>query len=151
MWPFKRDLPIDALNADDEMWSVMEASTGNDLMLVRVNTTARRWIKHPALGVRVGFAIPLNHPDSHGEAASLENFALNQMEDKILSYLKSSGPAIHVLTITTATFKEFVFYTQNGDSLGTIHERIKTETPSHDVQYMAAHDPKWTVYSSFLQ
>jgi hypothetical protein len=151
MWPFKKDLPINALDADNDMWSVMDASTGNELMLVRINSTARRWIKHPALGIRVGFAIPLNHPNSHGEPASLENFALNQVEDKILAYLKASGPAIHVLTITTGTFKEFVFYIQNGDSLESIHERIKTETPSHEVQCIASYDPKWTLYSSFSQ
>jgi len=133
------------------MWSVMQASTTDSSMLVRINATAKRWAKHSSLGIRVGFAIPLNHPNSHDELASAENFALNQMEDKILSYLKSSGPAIHVLTITAGTFKEFVFYIQNGDSVGSIHEKLRIETPAHEVQCMAAHDPKWTVYRSFSQ
>lgn len=151
MWPFKKNLPMDALNTGDEMWSVMQATTNNALMIIRVNTTARRWAKHPALGVRVGFAVPLNHPNEHGDTASIENFALNQMEDRILSYLKSFGPAIHVLTITSGTFKEFVFYIQNGDSVRNVHERIKLESPSHEVQCIAEHDPKWTVYNSFVQ
>jgi hypothetical protein len=149
MWTLKKHLPIDDLNEDGDLWSVMQASTTDGPMLVRINTTAKRWAKHPSLGIRVGFAIPLNKSDPGGLPESLENFELNQLEDKILFYLKSSGPAIHVLSITTGTFKEFVFYTENGDSVAGIHENLRSETTSHDVQCMAEHDPKWTVYGSF--
>ncbi|MCS0585551.1 DUF695 domain-containing protein [Massilia pinisoli] len=149
MWPFKKHLPIDDLNEDGDLWSVMEAPATDGSMLVRINTTAKRWAKHPSLGIRVGFAIPLNQPSPGGVPDAFENFALNQMENKILSYLKSSGPAIHVLSITTGTFKEFVFYIKNGDSVASIHEKLRSETTSHDVQCMAVHDPKWAVYASF--
>lgn len=149
MWPLKKPLPIDYLTDDGDLWSVIQASTADDPMLVRVNRNAKRWAKHPALSIRVGFAIPLNQPSPLGLPDSLENFALNQMEDRILSYLKSCGPAIHVLSITTGTLKEFVFYIENGDSVAGIHEKLRAETTTHDVQCMAEHDPKWAVYGSF--
>jgi hypothetical protein len=151
MWPFKKHLPITSLNSDDEKWSVLEASAGSGPMLIRVNTTARQWVKHPELGIRVGFAIPLNQPNPGALPESLENFAINQAEDKIFAYLKSSGPAIHVLSITTRTFKEFVFYIKNGYIIPGVHEKLKAEITSHEVQCVAEHDAKWAVYSSFSQ
>lgn len=151
MIPFANNLPIDALNADDELWSVMQATTDDGSMLIRVNTTARRWAKHPALAIRVGFAVPLNHPFADADTAAAENFELNQMEGRILAVLQSYGPAIHVLTITTGTFKEFVFYIQNGDAVADVHKTIETESPSHEVQCIAVHDPAWTLYDSFTR
>jgi hypothetical protein len=149
MWTFKKHLPISDLNEDNELWSVGETMTAEGPMLVRINTTAKRWSKHAALTTRVGFAIPLSQSDGNSLSVAVENASLNQLEDKILSFLKSSGPAIHVLTITTARFKEFVFYIQNGDSVRGVHEKLVAETPSHDVQCMAARDEKWSVYASF--
>jgi hypothetical protein len=146
MWPFKKHLPI---NEDGDLWSIMQAPATDGPLLVRINTTAKRWAKHPSLGIRVGFAIPLNQPNTRGLPDSIENFALNQLEDKILSCLKSYGPAIHVLSITTGTFKEFVFYIKNVDSVAGIHEKMRSETTSHDVQCMAVQDPEWAVYASF--
>jgi hypothetical protein len=149
MWPFKKYPPINELSDDEDLWSVMQASTVDGPVLVRVNTSAKRWSKHPSLGTRVGFAIPFEHPNSEAGSVPFENAALNQMEEKMLSYLKSAGPAIHVLTITTGTFKEFVFYIQNGGAIGSIHEKLRAETTSHDVQCMAVRDSEWTVYASF--
>ena len=151
MWPFKKHLPVTSLNSDTEEWSVFEASTASGPMLVRVNATAKQWAKHPELGIRVGFAIPLNHPNPGALPDPAENLALNQAEDKILAYLKCSGPTIHVLSITTGTFKEFVFYIKNGDIIPDVHAKLRAEISSHDVQCVAAHDAKWAVYSSFAQ
>jgi len=151
MWPFKKHLSLDDLNDDNDMWSVLQGTTENGPMLVRMNTSAKRWAKHPSLAIRVGFAIPLNHPNSNGFPAADENAALNEIETRILDDLRASGPAVHVLTITTGTFKEFVFYIQNGDSLKTIHEKLIADTPSHEVQCMAVHDPEWDVYASFSE
>jgi hypothetical protein len=78
-----------------------------------------------------------------------ENFELNQVEDIIFAHLKSAGPSIHALSITTGTFKEFVFYIKNGDCVANIHEKLRGEITSHDVQCMAEHDPKWKIYASF--
>lgn len=84
MWPFKKHPPINDLNDDEDLWSVMQASTADGPMLVRINSTAKRWSKHPSLGIRVGFAIPFKHPNSDEGSFSFENAALNQMEVKIL-------------------------------------------------------------------
>lgn len=149
MWPFKKYLPVTSLNSDSEEWSVSRATTASGPMLVRVNTTAKQWAKHPDLGTRVGFAIPLNQPNPGGLPDPAENLTLNQIEDRILACLQASGPAIQALSITTGTFKEFVFYVQNGHIISGVHARLKAEISSHDVQCIAEHDAKWTVYSSF--
>lgn len=151
MLPSKKRLQISNLTDDTDKWSLFDASTDDAPMLVRVNTTAKRWAQHPSLNIRVGFAIPLNQANPQGLPDSAENFAVGQIEDTIRSHIQSSGPAIHVLSITTGTFKEFVFYIENGDSVADIHEKLKMEIMSHEVQCMAVHDPEWTVYSSFLQ
>lgn len=120
-------------------------------MLIRINSSAGRWAKHPELSIRVGFAVPLNEPQPGALPSATENLVLNQMEDKILNCLDSHGPAIHVLTITTGTFKEFVYYVKDGNSIAGAHEQIKAEVTSHDVQCVAEHDPQWEVYKEFSQ
>jgi hypothetical protein len=118
-------------------------------MLARINRTAKRWAKHPLLGIRVGFAIPLNRPNPQGLPDPEENLMLNQIEDIILAHLKLSGPTIHVLSLTTGTFRECVLYVENGGAVGAVHKRLQSEIESHELQCVAEDDPKWTVYSTF--
>ena len=129
---------------------MLEASTDDGPMLVTINTTAQRWAKHPSLGIRVGFAIPLNEPDPGGFATSSELSQIDQIDEEILRYVNASGPAIHVLTITTGIFKEFVYYIENGDAVAGIHEKLLRQTFTHNVQCIAIFDPEWETYDSFL-
>lgn len=149
MWPFKKNQSIDNLNPNTDKWSVLQGSADDGPMLIRINTSAQNWAQHPLLNIRVGFAVPLNQPNPGGLPDASENLVLNQLEDVISGYMSASGPAIHALSITTGTFKEFVFYMQNSDAIPGIHQTLQTEITSHDVQCMAEHDPEWDVYKSF--
>ena len=120
-------------------------------MIIRVNTSAKAWAKHPLLNIRVGFAIPLKQQNPQGLPAPEENIELNQVEDTICSLMKSTGPALQVLAIATGTFKEFVFYMKNGDRVEEIHKQLMSEITSHEVQCVAEYDSKWTVYASFAK
>jgi len=151
MWPFKKHLPITNLYFGPEEWSVYESSTVTGPMLVRVSATAKQWARHPDLGIRVGFAIPLKHPNPGALPHPGENLLLNEVEDKILACLKSYGPSIQVLSITTGNFKEFVFYTKDGNVIPSAHTSLRSQISSHDMQCVAEQDPKWTLYSSFLR
>ncbi len=149
MWPFKKQLQIETLNDNDHKWLVAEATNADGPMIIRVNTSAKAWAKHPLLNIRVGFAIPLKQQNPKGLPAPEENIELNQVEDLICSLVKSTGPALQVLAIATGTFKEFVFYMKNGDRVAEIHKQVMSEITSHEIQCVAEHDPKWTVYASF--
>jgi hypothetical protein len=151
MWPFKKHLQIDSLNDETHKWSVAEASGGAGPMLIRINTTAQEWFRHPLLSIRVGFAIPLKQQNPQRLPAPEENIQLDHVEDVICSFVKSTGPSIHVLAIATGTFKEFVFYIKNGDRVAEIHKQISKDITSHEVQCVATRDPKWSVYASFAK
>lgn len=149
MWPFKKHPDIHLLDDGDERWSVLQGSTADGPILVRLNESAARWAKHPALPIRVGFAMPLNNPNPGGLPDGAENLVLNEVEDRILPLLKAAGPAIQVLAISTGTFKEFVYYIGNGDAVAGIHAQLQADVTSHEVQCVAMHDPAWEMYASY--
>lgn len=151
MWPFKKHLEIETLDDSKHKWSVAEASSAAGPMIIRINSTAQDWAKHPSLGIRVGFAVPLKHPNPQGMPEPDESEKLGHVEDAIRDCVKSTGPSVHALTITTGTFKEFVFYIKNGDRVAEIHKKLIEEITSHEVQCTAEHDPRWNVYASFGQ
>ncbi len=144
-------LQIEDLGKEEEQWSVFETSTSEGPLVFRINVSAAQWAKHPALGIRVGFALPLNQPVPGGLPDPAENRQLNDVEDQIFSCVMASGPAIEVLAISTGTFKEYIFYIQNGDAVAQMHDKLRSEITSHEVQCMAVHDPEWMVYASFAQ
>ncbi|UOD28541.1 DUF695 domain-containing protein [Massilia violaceinigra] len=142
-------LPLEDLNDLDDSWTIAEGTHGDGPMLVRINTSAKRWAGHPELGIRVGFAIPLNHPNPGGLPDAEENRVVGELEDRIRELLQAGGPVVHALAITTGTFKEFVFYLKNGECIGPVHEQLRAEVTSHQIQCMAYRDPEWDVYASF--
>ncbi|NHZ64640.1 DUF695 domain-containing protein [Massilia genomosp. 1] len=147
--PSDHHLPLAQLNDLDDSWTLAEGSHGDGPMLVRINNSARRWAGHPELGIRVGFAIALNHPNPGGLPDAEENRIISELEDRIRERLQAGGPVVHALAITTGTFKEFVFYLKNGECIGPVHEQLRAEVSSHQIQCMAYLDPQWDVYASF--
>lgn len=147
--PSEAHLPLAQLNDLDDSWTVAEGSHGDGPMLVRINTSAQRWAGHPELDIRVGFAIPLNRPNPGGLPDAEENRVIGDLEDRIRALLKAGGPVLQVLAITTGTFKEFVFHLKHGESIGPVHERLRAEVTSHQIQCTAYRDPDWEVYASF--
>ena len=152
MWPFKKKhLPIETLDDDNHKWSIAEAKGNGGQMIVRFNETARSWAKHPALDIRVGFAVPLKQANPDGLPDPEENQELSLVEDSILSHDRKLGPSVQVLAITTGTFKEFVFYVGNAAGIADVHKQIMSDVTSHEVQCVAERDPKWSVYDVFAK
>jgi hypothetical protein len=91
----------------------------------------------------------LNHPNPGGLPDAEENRVLGALEERIHALLKAGGPVLHVLAITTGSFKEFVFYLRDSDSIGPVHDRLRAEVSSHQIQCQAYRDPDWDVYAAF--
>ena len=153
MWPFKRkELDIKSLKPvsdDGHRWGVAEADVDSSPLIVRYNQSARDWIAHSQLPIKLGFAIPLNSPNENGLPDPEENEQLNEIEDVVLRLVASRTPALHVLTLTTGIMKEFVFYIPRGVDIRSLHESIQTAVVTHKVQCMATSDPKWGSYMQF--
>lgn len=150
MWPFKKNLDPMKLDDSKHKWAIAESNADSGPMLIRVNRSAKEWVGHPALGIRVGFAVPLNNPDPQGMPESSENEKLNQIEDTICDQMKDISPSIHVLAITTGTFKEFVFHIGDGSRIEEVHLKLQKAISTHEIQCIAENDPEWKVYGSFV-
>jgi len=148
MWPFKKqeDKEISKLDSDKHAWSVIEASSSQGPMLARVNDTAKEWAKHHKLRIRVGFAFPLKNQNPEGMPDPEENKTFDQIEDEICSLIAKTGPSIEVLAITTGTFKEFVYYIENGAGIEAAHKAAISKIPDYEVQCYGENDPEWNGY-----
>jgi hypothetical protein len=111
--------------------------------------TAGEWVGHADLPVKLGFAIPLNHPNQEGLPDPEENAALAAIEDLISREVSSQTRGIHVLTLTMGMMKEFVFYIARGADIAKLHESIRNQVPSHDVQCEAIEETTWESYRAF--
>jgi|ERR1700685_2505967 len=152
MWPFKRRLDIATLPSvasAAHRWSVHQATHEGAPLIVRLNSSAEEWARHPAPGVKLGFAVPLNAPCKGGLPTSEENSELQEIEEVILEEVGSTAKAVYVLSITTGEMKEFVFYIAPGVDIAATHQTIRSRVRSHDVQCMAITDPAWEAYTQF--
>jgi hypothetical protein len=70
MWPFKRkQLDISTLpklSDDSHIWGVAQADVDSSPLIIRYNESARSWVGHTQLPIKLGFAIPLNSPNEGG-------------------------------------------------------------------------------------
>jgi hypothetical protein len=146
MWSFNSNKDVDKINFDEHAWSVLQTEDEEGPILIRVNNTAKKWAKHPRLNIKVGFAIPLQSPNPGGLPDPDENAKFNDIEDEICELLKATGPAIQVLAITTGTFKEYVFYIENGESIEQAHKQAMSAFSEYDIQCYGENDPKWQGY-----
>jgi hypothetical protein len=153
MWPFSRrqkDLnALPALSSDDHQWSIAEGNYVGSPLIVRINTSAKEWIGHKSLSIKLGFAVPLNSPNDGGLPNPEENQQLNGVEDVILREVEARAKGIHALVLTTGTMREFVFYITSDVDIGAMHKAIQKCVSSHEVQCMAVKDPTWKAYNEF--
>jgi len=149
MWPFKKMKDLEDLADHDHRWSVLEAKNESGPMFIRINDSAKDWVSHPKLNIRVGFAVPLKSPNPGGLPAPEENALLGEVEDFLNDLMKKTGPALQVLAITAGTFKEFVFYMQNAGSIELVHKQAMAKYPALDIQCYGENDPDWRGYSDW--
>ncbi|MFO1066327.1 MAG: DUF695 domain-containing protein [Pirellulales bacterium] len=156
IWPFRKKnrgpAPWPPTSSEDCSWSVGVSENGESgPLIVRLNTTAADWRKHPELSIKLGFAIPLREPNPGGLPNPDENAALDDIEDQIVAAVAAQTISIQVLALTNGEMKEFVFYIPEGVDIKTLHESLQAQVPSHEVQCMAERDPDWDIYASFEQ
>lgn len=153
MWPFKskhRDIKfLPPLSADNCTWGIAESVLETSPLIVRYNETAREWLGHKDLPIKLGFAIPLNSPNENGLPDPDESYQLNEIEDTIVREVSSKARGLYVLALTTGVMKEFVFYISPGTDIKTLHESIQALVGTHEVQCMAIMEPNWQSYVDF--
>ena len=155
MWPFSRrqkDLNLlPSVCPDVHKWSVAESNVDGSRLIVRLNSSAREWVGHKALVIKLGFAVPLNAPNEHGLPCPDENSQLNEIEDVILREVAAKTKGILVLVLTTRAMREFVFYITADADIATIHGAIRGKVTTHEVQCMAETDPKWAAFTQLTR
>jgi hypothetical protein len=74
---------------------------------------------------------------------------VNSIEDQLWEELEKNHNALHVLTISSDSMREFIFYSRSPDiSIASI-ESIRQKTQTFEIQSYIAEDPKWDVYTQF--
>jgi hypothetical protein len=155
MWPFGRrqkDIStIPPIDPDAHRWGIAEGSYDNSPLLLRINATAKEWVGHKDLGIKLGFAVPLNSPDDGGLPTPEENYQLNDVEDAIVREVEAKTKGIFALVLTTGTMKEYVFYIPENVDIESIHKAIQSSVKTHEVQCIAVRDPDWSTYKQFAR
>jgi hypothetical protein len=127
----------------------MEGMYDGSPLIVRLNDSAKRWLAHKSLGIKLGFAVPLNEPNEGGMPNPEENEQLNEVEDVVLEEVSAKAQGLYVLVLTTGTMREFVFYIAADADIGAIHEAIVERVSTHEVQCMAVEEPNWDSFKQF--
>lgn len=149
-WPFsRRDRKLEIPPVETQQWTVARANDGGQPLLVRINESVRRLAGHPGLPIKLGFAIPLNHPREGGLPDAQENEQLGAIEDLLVARVLRSGPGVFALALTNGVMKEYVFYVASGLDIAALHAEVQQRVSSHEVQCMAIEDPAWESYRDF--
>ncbi len=151
MWPFaKKYRSLTELNSEADLWSMVHGRAADgDQILVSINDTANKWVGHPEMNLKLGFAIPLNNPTPGGLGAPEESEALRDIEDTICMAVKKRCIGMHVLRISDGTMREFVFYIVQGPDLKQMHVDIQDMIKTHEVQCIGQIEKKWESYVYF--
>lgn len=151
MWPFgKKSRTLELPPRHEQSWSVAVAEDDGGALVVRCNQTARTWAGHADFPIRLGFAIPFNHPNERELPSPEENAQLAPIEDLIADNVAAAIAGVHTLTLTSGVMKEMVFYIAPGADIAKLHQGIQAQVSSHQVQCIAEDDPQWEVYRAYL-
>ncbi|MCA8972580.1 MAG: DUF695 domain-containing protein, partial [Planctomycetes bacterium] len=72
-----------------------------------------------------------------------ENEALDAIEDLVVQRVLASVVGMHAMTLTDGVMKEIVFYIAPGLDIASLHEALRGEVVSHDLQCMAVKERSW--------
>ena len=146
----RKSQPLNLPPDDEQRWGIAQADDGGNPLIVRFNETARDWIAHEGLTIRLGFAAPLNRPVPGGLPDAAENAQLLEAEDVILGIVQPAVAGLHVLTLTDGHMKEWVFYVAAGADIARLHADIRSQVKTHDIHCLAVNDPQWGSYRQFV-
>jgi hypothetical protein len=148
------NLSISSLNQADCVWRVSRIDYDWGPLLIRYNETAKEWMAHPDLSVKLGFAVPLNLVGEGRLPTPEENSDLDAIEDAIYNEVHLAITNVFVMVLTTNKMKEFVFYIPSSEDanqkIAEIHTAISGKISTHEIQCMAKHDPEWNSYKQFV-
>jgi len=133
----------------ESRWTVTEGTHDNRLIYVRVNVSAAHLARDPRYRTRVGIAVPLKAPTPAGLSTTSESGQLEALEDALCFSLEAAQTSLHVLTITTAGMREFVFYTRSASEAQAAITALQEQISSHVLQSYVEDDPQWEVYANF--
>ena len=133
----------------EQEWVLAQASRQGSPLIIRFNSTAGDWLGHPELPIKLGFAVPLNHPNPGGLPHPDENDQIEGIEDAIIEEVAARATGVQVLAVTTGEMKEFIFYIAPGADIAAMHQTVQQRVSSHEVQCMAIHEPDWETYQRF--
>ncbi len=151
-WPFsKKDRELRIPPVEAQRWTVAHAGVGGEPLIVRSNDAARELAGHPALPIKLGFAVPLNRPNEGGLPDGEEHQQLTAVEDLIAAQVLASGPGVHALTLTTGVMQEVIFYVTPDRDFAGLHARVTEAVSSHTVQCLAVEDPEWESFLEFTR
>ena len=142
----KRFPALDALPTEDQ-WAVGQGENDGKPLIARINSSAKEYVGHPELPVRLGMAIPLQAPRPDGLPDEAESEQLDDIEDRLFDAVGSNGRV--VLVITTSGMREFVSYVRSPDVAERVAQSVRVATSTHEVQHYAEADPEWDVYGQF--
>ncbi len=147
MWPFKKKFrPLESLPAED-FWSVASGKYEGKPIVIRRNTTARTYARHPDLPFRLGIAVPLHNPDADGLAQGDEVEQLHEIEDRLEVALGAFGRK--VVVISTDGMREFISYVRSAPLAERVASTVRAATATHEVQHYVEPDPQWSAYFEF--
>ena len=138
------------LDSLKDRWLLGEVPLADGTLFVRLNQAAAPYVADPRLSVKLGFAIPFNSQPEGGVPNPDENGTLASLEDMIRDAVSAATTGIHALTLTAPDAKELVFYIAEGADIGTLHESLRAQSSTHDVQCRATREPEWDSYRGFL-
>jgi hypothetical protein len=144
--PAKKQLVKEAETA--AAWVVSKGTYNDKPLYARFNAAFTHAGDIADYPIQVGVAIPLHSPDELGLPASAELDELAEVEDLLVE--KVAGQAVMVGAITTNSMREFVLYTDKADWIEGFDHAMQAAVKGHRVQVMAKTDPKWAVYSQFV-
>ena len=150
MWPFSKSKEkLDIPPEEEHEWGVAQGKFDGAPVIIRYNKTAARFAGHSDLPLKLGFAVPLNSPNDGGLPDTEENAELDVIEDLIDRKVMAATRGVYALALTTGLMKEFVFYIAPGADIAILHEEVRNQVSSHDVQCMAVEERKWESFRTF--
>jgi len=114
----------------DAVWSVAKGDLNGAPLFIRFRQDPRPQLTGSGLEHRVGFAVPLRDPDSQGLPQR------HEFED--------------LSRITTASIREFVFYSSDPEGVRAAIPSLRAQVRTHELQWYIEPDPEWRAYQEFV-
>lgn len=140
---------LEEYNPDEDRWLLAEAETEAGPLFIRLNTTAKDFVAHPRLNIKLGFCIPLEEHTDGDLPNAEQNAELATVEDQIIETVAEGATGIHVLTLTNGQMKELIFYIEPDADIAAMHQFLMKSVKNYEVQCMAVREPEWETYLEF--